>query len=415
MGKINGKQLYGFSKLKVKLQMMNNKVLKSLNLKQKLGLNYVAKESKLTDLNGRIFSNTFTPYFPSLAYDRYLKGAVKIATGTPSPVITNFAVTAKCYCSCWHCSFSDREKEDGMSTEQMKKSIAEIQDMGVSVIGLTGGEPLIREDLEEIISSIDSRSMPIMFTTGYGLTVERVRKLKEAGLVIPVLSLDHYTAEVHDKGRGRKGIFDGTLKAIEMFKDEGFYVAVSFVPTKSLVEDKKDFFKMLDFFMELGINDMRLTSPILSGKLTSRPEEKLTNENIQTIWEFQKKAFKTKGAPNVFAYDYFESKKFYGCTAGYNYLFIDSMGNASPCDFTMLSLGNVKEEPIQEIWKRMSSAFKGPGCDCYANRIHDTVAALNLKTWPVPPELSKQVIEKVTPHDPSNLPVFFKKMGFKRK
>ena len=135
-----------------------------------------------------------------------------------------------------------------MSLEQMKKSIREVQDMGVSVIGLTGGEPLIREDLEEIIASIDSRSMPIMFTTGFGLTVERVRKLKEAGLVIPVLSLDHYTSEVHDKGRGRKGIFEGTLKAIQMFKDEGFYVAVSFVPTKSLVDDKKEFFKMLDFF-----------------------------------------------------------------------------------------------------------------------------------------------------------------------
>jgi MoaA/NifB/PqqE/SkfB family radical SAM enzyme len=412
---INGTQLYGLRKLKVKLQMMKNEVLKSLPLKQKLALNYVAKESKLTQLNDRVFSNTFTPYFPSLAYDRYLQGAVKIATGTPAPVITNFAVTAKCYCSCWHCSFSDRNKEDGMDTKQIIESIAEVQDMGVSVIGLTGGEPLIRNDLEEIIASIDSRSMPIMFTTGYGLTSDRVRKLKDAGLVIPVLSLDHYTAEVHDKGRGRKGIFEGTLKAIKMFKEEGFYVAVSFVPNKGLVDDKKEFFKMLDFFSELGVNDMRLTSPILSGKLTSRPEEKLSNENIKTIWEFQKKAFKTKGAPNVFAYDYFESKKYYGCTAGYNYLFIDSDGNASPCDFTMLSLGNVREENVPTIWKRMSSMFNGPGCDCYANRIHDVVAKFNLKKWPVPPELSKLVVEEVVPHNPKKLPIFFKKMGFKRE
>ena len=80
----------------------------------------------------------------------------------------------------------------------------------------------------------------------------------------------------------------------------------------------------------------------------------------------------------------------------------------------MLSLGDVREEPIPVIWERMSSLFRGPGCDCYANRIHDTVAALNLKTWPVPPELSKQVVNKVPPHDPNNLPEFFKKMGFKR-
>ena len=48
MSKINGYQQYGLSKLKIKLKMMQNKVLKSLPLKQKLGLNYVAKESKLT-------------------------------------------------------------------------------------------------------------------------------------------------------------------------------------------------------------------------------------------------------------------------------------------------------------------------------------------------------------------------------
>ncbi|MHA1674644.1 MAG: radical SAM/SPASM domain-containing protein [Promethearchaeota archaeon] len=413
MGKINGKQLYGFSRLKATLKMSGSPKLKSLSLKQKLALNYISKESKLTNLDGKTFSNTFTPYYPSLAYERFLAGAVKTARGQPSPVITNFAVTSRCPCNCWHCSFSDREKKDGMTLEDLKKSIAEVQDMGVCAIGLTGGEPLLRNDLEEIISSIDSRSMPIMFTTGYKLTRKRVKKLKEAGLVIPVLSLDHYTAEVHDKGRGVDGIFDGTVKAIEMFKDEGFYTAVSFVPTKDLVDNKADLFKTLEFFAELGVNDMRLTSPILSGKLTSRPEEKLTKENIKTIFEFQKKAQKTEGYPNVFAYDFFESGKYYGCGAGYNYMFIDSQGEVSPCDFTMLSFGNVKKEPIPTIWKRLSGEFKGPACDCYANRIHDTVAGFKSTTWPISPELSQKVLEKVPPFNPDEIPVYYKKMGFK--
>ncbi len=62
--------------------------------------------------------------------------------------------------------------------------------MGSSVIGLTGEEPLLRNDLEDIIACIDNRSMPIIFTTGYKLTKNRVRRLKEAGLEIPVISLD---------------------------------------------------------------------------------------------------------------------------------------------------------------------------------------------------------------------------------
>ncbi|MHA1746784.1 MAG: radical SAM/SPASM domain-containing protein [Promethearchaeota archaeon] len=413
MGKINGEQLYGLKNLAASLKMMSNESIKKLNLKQKLALNYVSKESKLTNLNGRIFSNTFTPYFPSLAHDRFLAGAVKTALGTPSPVVCNFAITSQCICNCWHCSFSDRDLKDGMSLDQLKQSIAEVQDLGASVIGITGGEPLLRDDLEDIIASIDSRSMPIMFTTGYKLTKQRVRKLKEAGLVIPVLSLDHYTAEVHDKGRGVKGIFEGTLKAIEMFKDEGFYVAVSFVPTKSLVDDKTDFFKTLEFFADLGVNDMRLTSPILSGKLTSKPEEKLSPENIQTIYAYQKIARKTKGYPNVFAYDFFESEKYYGCGAGYNYIFIDSQGNASPCDFTMLSLGNVKEQPIAAIWKKMSSRFRGPGCHCYANVIHETVAEMKSTTWPLSEAVSAEVLKQHPPFNPKEIPVYYQKIGFK--
>jgi len=67
--------------------------------------------------------------------------------------------------------------------------------------------------------------------------------------------------------------FDYALNAIKLFQDEGFYVAVSFVPDKPLVSDRREIFKVIDFFKDIGINDMRLTSPILSGKLTTKPEE----------------------------------------------------------------------------------------------------------------------------------------------
>ena len=108
----------------------------------------------------------------------------RVASGEPLPVVTNFAVTAKCCCNCWHCSFADRDKRDKLTLDVMRESIAQLQDMGTSVIGFTGGEPLLRKDLEEIIACVDERSMPIFFTTGFQLTRERVRELKDAGLKI---------------------------------------------------------------------------------------------------------------------------------------------------------------------------------------------------------------------------------------
>jgi len=415
MRKHNGTQLYGIKRLAATLKMGMNKELSPLTLKQKLAMNYVSKEGKLTKIGNKIFSNTFTPFFPSLAYDRFLKGVVSVSSGKPSPVVANFAVTPQCPCNCWHCSFSDRSKKDILTLDQIKKAISEVQDLGVSVIGFTGGEPLLRDDLEEIIASVDERSMPIMFTTGYKLTRERVKKLKAAGLEIPVVSLDHYKAEVHDKGRRTEGIYDYALNAIKLFQDEGFYVAVSFVPDKTLVSNRPEIFKVIDFFKDLGINDMRLTSPILSGKLTTKPEEKLTPENVETIFEIQKKCVKTKGYPGVFAYDFFESEKYYGCGAGFNYMFIDSQGNVCPCDFTMLSFGNIHEKPIKEIWEETSKNFCTPGCSCYANLSNDFIYAKKSEEWPLKKQATKEILDECPSYDKKRLPEFYKRMGFPKK
>jgi MoaA/NifB/PqqE/SkfB family radical SAM enzyme len=412
---INGTQLYGLRKLLMTLKVGLNKELKALSWKQKLSLNYVNKESKMTRIGDKVYTNTFTPCFPSPAYDRFLRGVIATVSGNPFPVITNFAVTPQCPCNCWHCSFSDRSKKDILSLHQLKKSISEVQDLGTSVVGITGGEPLLRKDLEEIIASIDKRSMPIMFTTGFDLTSERVRRLKEAGLEIPVISLDHYLPEVHDKGRGREGMHEAALSAIRLFKEQGFYVAVSFVPDRKLVDDREAIFRTIDFFKDLGINDMRLTSPILSGHLTARPEELLTAENVKTIWEIQKKCTRTPGYPGVFAYDFFESDQYYGCGAGFNYMFVDSQGNVCPCDFTMLNFGNILETSIKEIWGQMNQEFCVPGCSCYANKSSGIIAEKKLTQWPLSENGSREVVKACPPYDRRRIPEFYVRMGLKAK
>lgn len=409
----NGKQLYGFQRAYAILKMGLHKELRKTSLQTRLAMNYVMKESKMTKLGKEVYTNTFTPFYPSRAYDRFLRGAVRISSGSPVPVVTNFAVTPKCPCNCWHCSFADRAKKEVLSLETLKKTISEVQDLGTSVIGFTGGEPLLRNDLEEIIASVDDRSMPILFTTGYKLTRTRVKELKKAGLKIPVVSLDHYEPDIHDAGRGKKGMFDCALNAIRLFKEEGFYVALSFVPNRELVSDKKEIFKIIDFFKDLGINDMRLTSPILSGHLTSKQDKLLSPENIETIYEIQKKCSSTEGYPGVFAYDFFEGKDYYGCGAGYNYMFIDSQGNVCPCDFTMLSFGNILESPVADIWEKTNTHFSTPGCSCYANKASDIIAskAEESDTWPLNPAKSLEVVNECPTHDKTNLPEYYRRGG----
>ncbi len=408
---MNGVQLYGLRRLWATLGMGRHPALKGVGLKKRLALNFVGSKSKLTRLDGRLYSNTFAPYYPSRAYDRFLRGVLAVGRGEPTPLICNFAVTPRCCCNCWHCSFADRSRRDELSLGELQGAIRQVQDLGAAVIGITGGEPLLRDDLEDIIAAIGPRSMPLLFTTGFRLERERVRALKEAGLGIPVISLDHYKPEIHDRGRNVKGMFDHALQAIRLFREEGFYVAVSFVPSRELVDQPGEMFKVIEFFKELGVNDMRLTSPILAGKLTAHPEELLSPEQVATVWQVQRKCTRTPGYPGVFAYDYFEDKSLYGCGAGYNYLFIDSQGNACPCDFTMMSLGNIKDEPLERIWRRMSGLFRRPGLVCYANAAAPNLAQRRPEHWPVPPEVSRQVVAEVPPYEPGKLPEFYRRMG----
>jgi MoaA/NifB/PqqE/SkfB family radical SAM enzyme len=408
-----GEQLYGFRKIGAMLEMMKSPVMKTLTPRQLLAMSYVSGNSKLTRVGDRVYMNTFTPYFPSLAYERYVAGILKTVEGTPTPVMMNFAVTANCICDCWHCSFSDRTKKNQLSVAELKDAISQVQELGTSMIGFTGGEPLLRNDIEEIISLVGDRSMSLMFSTGYGLTPERVRALKSAGLGIPVVSLDHYDAAKHDKRRGKEGMHAVAIKAIEMYQAEGMYVAVSFVPDHELISNKEELYKTLAFFKSLGVNDMRLTSPILSGQLTDRPEEKLSKDDVKTVFDMQKFLVKNKGYPACFAYDVFESEKFYGCGAGFHFIFVDSSGNCCPCDFCSVSLGNMRERPIRDIWAEYTKIFRAPGCSCYANAISEPIASLKTTVRPLSVEDSRKIIQGTPSFTPGKVPTFYRKMGFK--
>ena len=59
----------------------------------------------------------------------------------------------------------------------------------------------------------------------------------------------------------------------------------------------------------------------------------------------------------------------FGCGAGFHHLFIDAVGNVCPCDLTPLALGNVIDEPLVDIWIRMSEWFALPRCGCLARRL----------------------------------------------
>jgi len=93
-------------------------------------------------------------------------------------------------------------------------------------------------------------------------------------------------------------------------------------------------------------------------------------------------------------------------------MFIDSQGNVCPCDFTMLSFGNILERPIQETWKETSKHFCTPGPACYANISNDVIFSKKKAEWPLKKQATLEIINECPSYNEERLPEFYKRMGF---
>jgi MoaA/NifB/PqqE/SkfB family radical SAM enzyme len=274
------------------------------------------------------------------------------------------AVTNRCRYNCWHCSKHHRPQAE-LPPEALARLAADLQEMGVSIIGLTGGEPLLRGDLESLLRGIDDRSTCLLFTSGDGLTPERAASLKDAGLFGAAVSLDHVDAAVHDKLRGHSGAYDTALAAIRATRDAGLYTMIQLVATREMVGGN-----LLDRYLELaaglGVHEIRLLEPMPTGRLMQgQARYGLSARERRLLRDVHVRTNRDPRLVKVSSFAHVEHGSNYGCGAGFQHLYVDADGNVCPCDFVPVSFGNVNEEPVGEIWSRMNRAFGRPRRCCF--------------------------------------------------
>lgn len=250
----------------------------------------------------------------------------------------------------------------------MIRMIREMQDMGVGIIGFTGGEPLLREDLEEILERMDERSVSLVFSNGSGLTCERAKRLKAAGLLGIAVSMDSVDASEHDAKRGHTGAFREAVQAIRNAKGAGLYTMSQTVCTRELLEGE-DLYSLARFLQELEVDEMRIIEPLPCGRLDSREEVLLTDGESQKLIQFHIECNRNKHLPKASVFPYFESDDQFGCGAGVQHSYIDPRGNLYPCDFVPVSCGNVFETPIKLLWAEMHKDMGAPRRRCFS-KVH---------------------------------------------
>src|SRR5207244_12473468 len=114
--------------------------------------------------------------------DRKVRMIDKSLLSTEHPILVHIIPTRRCNLACTYCNEFD-DLSQPVPLEQMKRRLDLLADMGTSVITISGGEPLLHPELDEIIRHIRRRGMIAgMITNGYLLTAERIGRLNRAGL-----------------------------------------------------------------------------------------------------------------------------------------------------------------------------------------------------------------------------------------
>jgi len=289
-----------------------------------------------------------------------------------SPMAMTYAVSYNCQCSCVHCSAGKHKKMDmkELSTEEAKKLIDDSQKLGISILAFTGGEPLLRKDIFDLISYVNKeKTLPIMFTNGQYLTEENVEKLIEADLYCLFVSIDSPIPDHHDTLRGMPGLFEDALGGIKRMIQKGGLVGLSSYATRSATEQGM-YKKLYDLGKDLGVHNIILFDGVPTGNILKDTSEMLTDDQREEIRQFSTNIFKNSIFPPLSSQCWQNSIEAFlggiGCLAANIQYYVSAYGEVSPCDFSPLSFGNIREEPLKEIWNKMvhHPAFKRRSSVC---------------------------------------------------
>ncbi len=162
------------------------------------------------------------------------------------PVVV-WNVGRRCNLRCIHCysQSQDVDYPDELTTEEGKTLIDDLAEYGSPVLLFSGGEPLMRDDILELIGHARSRGMrAVLSTNGTLITRELAKQLKDLDLSYVGISLDGLQ-KTHDMFRGKKGAFDEAIQGLQNCQEAGIKVGLRFTMNKKNVEDIPGIFQLL--------------------------------------------------------------------------------------------------------------------------------------------------------------------------
>lgn len=359
-------------RLNVVLRTLAYREAWKFRLRQSLGMLRYLWHTRPTWRAGEAEMNVYSPPVGSAAYARYLQGLRLMGQGEWVPLVVHVSVTDRCPYRCRRCSNVTRSDGDP-PIESLVRLAEQLRAAGTCRVAITGGEPLLRDDLPAIVEAFGRDLSPVLFTSGYGLDLPKARRLQQAGLAAAYVSLDHFLAEEHDRVRGQAGAFERALDAIRACREAGLYTAAQAVVGPSLFENGC-LEQFVAFCEKLGAHEVMLLEEVPKCDAAANAENRdsraastALDETIRhRLATAQLRSARNAAMPKVSSMSWLESPECLGCQAGFSFLYVTARGNVYPCDFVPVSFGNIHELGVQAIHRRMLTALRRPSSTCLA-------------------------------------------------
>jgi len=291
-----------------------------------------------------------------------MAGSNKITNTPPRWLLAE--LTYACPLQCPYCSnpidYANYQAE--LSTEDWKRVLSQARKMGAVQLGFSGGEPLTRKDLVELVKHArDLGYYSNLITSGYGMTEEKIIQLKEAGLDHIQVSIQASTQELNDHIAGTAS-FEHKKAVAHLVKKHGYPMVLCVVIHRENIHQMPQILAMAE---ELGADYLELANTQYYGWAHANRDLLLpTKEQFEQAEQIAQ-AFKEKVAGKMKIYyvvpDFYEDRP-KACMNGWGttFLTIAPDGVALPChsarDLPGLNCPNVNDYSIEEIWHE-SKAF----------------------------------------------------------
>jgi radical SAM protein with 4Fe4S-binding SPASM domain len=328
-----------------------------------------------------------------------LEGIARYGISRPftgfSPFLIVWNLTKACNLDCVHCyEGAGTRAPDELDTDEAKLAVRNLAEAGVAYIAFSGGEPLMRPDLFEIIQEVRWNEMAFSIATNATLATPKISKrLRDFDCAFVQVSLDGATRETHDAFRGTR-CFEGTITGIRNLVATGLQVGVATTVTKRNLAQVP---LIIDMAEELGAMLFMSYNFIPTGRGIALKQEDLTPAERERLLKWMagqigkrklnllstacqySRICAEAGRLSLTHFDTFgqydevaKSAQFLGefvggCGTSRLYCAMEPNGDIEPCVFIPIILGNIIRDDFLDIWHnhpilnviRNRSNFKG--------------------------------------------------------